>query len=320
MAQQAERARLLCALIDAQKAKPEHFEAGRAAAQAISLSLQRREDLSVAEVRFSGSIARGSSLNSSDFDLVVFLNNVEPPFSSRIVDTIQKAVRQARVPGGMIYYRGKNNKLVKASAQIGEFDLKFDISIASAIVSRVDDGQTEVTRAALEMEEGGEASLREISPVFAEATMLFFRDVTSPMLEAIRVAKYWNNKVNLHGVKIHGISLIVELVTLEANHPSEGTDLEARFVKFLRAMQHLAEQEVTVTAYGPDRLCSWFSRPTPRILAFANPDDNLGEQFQSGEPAHSALAHYKKAATETLEKIEKAWQGLDYYQNPANWF
>ncbi|OXA40214.1 uncharacterized protein LOC118439361 [Folsomia candida] len=247
MAQQTERVKLLRALIQGQIPKPEYVAAGRAAAQAILLSLQQRKELSVAEFRFAGSIAKGTSLNGSDFDLVVFLNDEKPPFSPAVIDAFHKAVQQARVPGGVIHFRGKNNMLVKASAHIGSFDLELDVNIAPVLVSGVNSGQTQVTRVAVGMQERGIVSVREISPVFTEATIQFFRDVTPQMLDAIRVAKYWNSKVNLYDAKIHGGSFIIELVTLEANRISEGTDLEDRFVKFLQAMENLAQQKIILT-------------------------------------------------------------------------
>ncbi|OXA40212.1 hypothetical protein Fcan01_24879 [Folsomia candida] len=137
--------------------------------------------------------------------------------------------------------------LVKASARIGSFDLELEVNIAPVLASGVNSEQPEVTKAAVKMEKTGEASVRGISPVFTEATILFFRDVTPQMLDAIRVAKYWNTKVNLRGVKIHGGSFILELATLEANRISEGPDLEERFVKFLQAMQNLDQQKIILT-------------------------------------------------------------------------
>ncbi|OXA40250.1 hypothetical protein Fcan01_24880 [Folsomia candida] len=91
-----ERVKLLQTLIDAQKPKKEYVAAGRAAAQAIFLSLQKREKLSVAEVRFAGSIEKGTSRNTSDFDLVVFLNNEKPP---SLLPLLPKSKRPSSKPG-----------------------------------------------------------------------------------------------------------------------------------------------------------------------------------------------------------------------------
>lgn len=175
MAHQAERVKLLRGIIDSNRPTREYLEAGRAAAQAFFLSLQQRKELSVAEFRFAGSIAKGTSLNTSDFDLVVFLNNEKPPFSSAVIDVFHKGVQQARVDGGVIHFRGKNNMLVKASAHFRNLELDLDINIAPVLVRGVNSGQPQVSRAAVRMQETGSVSVREISPVFTEATIQFFR-------------------------------------------------------------------------------------------------------------------------------------------------
>lgn len=150
---------------------------------------------------------------------------------------------------------------------------------------------------------------------------LYYADVTPQMLEAIRLAKYWAGKVNLHGTKIHGNSFIVELITLEANRISEGEDLEEKFVKFLKTMQNLGEQKIILTKeYSVEDIPARLLFQRPLIMDPANCWDNLGEQFQPGQPAYYALTYYKQAADLALAKIEGARLGDAYYKNPANWF
>lgn len=149
--------------------------AGGQVAHAIYLALQQRPEISVDRVANGGSIGKGTALISSDFDMFIFLNGVQPPFPGSIQESFMKAIQQARLPGAKINFRGKGSVAVKASAEFANFSLEFDLVPAS-------------TQAALDKVKYGQMTEQQISSSLTEPTIAFFKKGTNLFVLKLKIS------------------------------------------------------------------------------------------------------------------------------------
>lgn len=127
-----EMSRDLKYLVDTQLMPSEDFlRCGRFAVDKIYKALAESE-FSINRIKIAGSMGKGTAIEDTDFDVVVFMNNIQPPFTRALMQNMEDAIMY--LPG----YRRKslNSHCLSFVLEIEGHKLDFDLLAAANLVSQ----------------------------------------------------------------------------------------------------------------------------------------------------------------------------------------
>lgn len=262
------------------KASEEFYLHGNMIAN-IVFNILRSQRNDVDRVIIAGSIGKKTAVGDcSDFDLVVFLNYKEPPFTNvlnEIKNTLAKEplkdykfIKQTRM---YIAFEvdGYKFDLAPAANYKGWFSNQYDATVnkIAALNHPIRDGYL-------------------FSPGLAETAVEFLRGQSSFTHAVIRLGKYWNSTMN-NDFYIRGRSLMIELLAINACRTVGINNFYLAFKQFLTDIKNLSQQKIYFQRRSqiPDDILAYRG---PIILDPVNIYNNLG--------------HHKNISTDTVKYFE----------------
>lgn len=282
----------------------EYLRAGREAAQEIFEHLKQngyRLSFKVGRTKIAGSIGKktaiayetedGTSVRP-DFDLVVFMNDMAPPFDTVLnwfVDLLDEVEEVRNVRTTKISVRFNYDH-----SSVGE--IRFDLLPAenhTKDTTGVDDiAKLEGQMALLQLTSSQMKAINKGQDVDAEEnrlrssglcenTVAFIKTQIQDefVLHVVRLAKFWNTNIEL-GKYVSARSCMIELIAIYSQQGKARDNLVSGFAHFLKEMENLSSLVVALgAAKSHKKVRALMSRRQapgqPIILDPSNPFNNL---------------------------------------------
>ncbi|XP_021953654.1 2'-5'-oligoadenylate synthase 1A [Folsomia candida] len=251
-----------------------------------------------------GSMGKGTAIGDTDFDVVVFLNDHEPPFRQRIFDKMLAALKTVR---GYSFIK-KTRYSIRFKIRINRLTLDFDLLPAQNLLDHAKHSSDMARQQAVEVRHrmGNFARPSVFSTSLAEQTILFMKKKPDDVVKVIKLARHWNQQIRIDE-KVHGRSYMVELVAAWAQKDQPVGSLFERFVRFLREMEDFSNLRI----FFGHHYCK-FSIPedvwkqTPLVMDPCNPYNNLAEGITP-----DVIENFQSAATRSLAMIKNGLKDVE---------
>ncbi|CAL8081646.1 unnamed protein product [Orchesella dallaii] len=278
-------------------------------------------------VMVAGSFGKGTALaNLSDYDIVIFFNNLEPPFW-KILQTMEAILK-----GNAVMFRGFKWK-IRSSIHLS-FDIdgvQFDLAPAAQLDHNFQWTQWTCFAPNLLTPSPSQQYVKTLQKMaqmpYPETTSYMYSTSLSidsvifvqrqwPFIHSlIRLAKYWAHQVNISGGLLRGRSLLIETVAIHASYSLNYSDLidstcnlHKAFIKFLEFFSDARNMRLYVFInYQQSAIPSYIYSQKPLVLDTVNPYNNL---VGPRNCSVAALKCFEDAAKITLQKLN-AWESRE---------
>lgn len=259
-------------------------------------NILRSQRKDVDRVIVAGSIGKKTAVgDGSDFDLVIFLNNKEPPFDC-VLSEIRKELDNQKSKLKNYKFLNQTDMVISFEAHDYQFDLSPAANFKGWLTSQKDATLDKIQALPNPVNNG-----RLFSPGLAESAVEFLKHQSSFTHSVIRLAKYWNSQVNLDRIYIGGRSLMMELLAIKACEKVTKNDIYLAFKQFLTDVKEFEEQ--TVYFHNKSEIPSEIlNYDGPVILDPVNMYNNLGNRENI---PREAVAIFQEAATKSLNGLER---------------
>lgn len=267
-------------LVEELEPSDDYIREAKHAAQTVFMALQRgafKYDLKIGRTIIAGSIGKGTGISyldddddevNPDLDLVVFVNDVVPPFPEEL-QIFSKILAKRRDIWDM--------KVKTFSIQFmidigGDEAIKVDLLAAGNHVvntsrwSGQDIGKVEARFALKDLAKKQKPVIRKNkrvsqmenklhSSAFAEQTVDIIGEKVEEddnyVLDVVMLAKYWNVGIDLEGY-FPARSCVIEMVAIHAQQKRKDTCLVSGFTRFLEAMSKFRKLDISLVKYEND--------------------------------------------------------------------
>ena len=282
----------------------------QAAAKAVANTVQNAlkhcdsNAVSVARSCIGGSFGKKTALSTFDIDLIVFLNNAEPPFEKEI--SFFSAYLPRKIEGLQIM----KSSPFSVTFLLGNF--KVDLLPAPNYVSGTPSSPGDEQRQALLSVIENTANDRErnskarfFSPAFSESIVRFMAKQQPFVNAAVRLGKLWKNSCTTSPNTFPPwfSSFLVELIMCDVATRELSEQSEASLVRVFKVFLELLSQPQTLCIIFTDMnsesaVPPEIRRERPLVVDPANPYLNVAKQM-NWEPIRSL-------ALETLAVLKRA--------------
>ncbi|ODN05432.1 2'-5'-oligoadenylate synthase 3 [Orchesella cincta] len=269
-------------------------------------------------VMVAGSYGKGTAIiNESDYDIVIFFNELEPPFT-KVLEDMERALK-----GNSDKFKGFKWRF-RSSIHIC-FDvegIRFDLTpaaqldnncqwnrwccFAPSLLTPYPSQQYVKTLQRISQMKDPETTSYLYSSSLSIDAVVFVQRQNAFIHSVIRLAKHWASHVNTGRIPIRGKSLLVETVAIHASYslsPVEmiNRNLDKAFIKFLELFSDARTLRLYVFVnYQREDIPDSVFNQTPLVLDPANPYNNL---LSSGNFPSLALKCFEDAAHITIQKV-----------------
>lgn len=300
------------------------------------------KQLKIARAKIAGSVGKGTGISykaNPDLDLIIFVNDVNPPFEPilRICEELLKAELpneideiSVRTCSMQFTYKAKSGEVLNVDLLVANNHIKngceFDVYDEQALVALED------LREKLQstFEETGEVDHRKIklySSAFAECTVGYISErVNDPfILKVVRLAKYWNAKIILPDTcgYVRGRSCVMELIAINAQRKRRGRWIDSKkrcpisgFMRFLVKMREFSQLDISLNNSTSIKIIGGIfgeNLAKPIVQDPVNPLNNLAQGFT---PEAIQIFEYQARKTlAILEALKTDSAGFDSVEN-----
>jgi hypothetical protein len=251
---------------------------GKKIANQLFRELQEKSKYKIDRTRITGSVEKGTAIKTDyDFDLVIFVNNIELPFID-VVEDFEKILRSINFT--VIEKNNKKRQIVIKAVKEG---IRFDICIAINFDQNIVEQRVQVLKIIKELPNPPEDSY-EYSPSLDESQVEFVKKQSSYAHDLIRLAKYWNKSLFIEEY-ISGRSSLIELVAIDVAKKQEAlqeaksdTPLLIGFESFLMTMINFSNSHIIYERFYPkNSIARKILSQKPLILDPTNPFNNFAD-------------------------------------------
>jgi len=267
----------------------------------------------------AGSAGKKTALAGSDFDLVVFLNNAEPPFTTVLSDI--KSMLSSKL--------GINFSTIKTTRYSVQFEtdgLEYDL-LPAANKRKINKKKHDQMKNTLNCYYANDVrSIEDLNRLYGsgltEFAISFISRSPEIILTVIRLAKYWNQMIDVGNEYISGRSTLIELVVLECNRRRKKRSVLTCFTRFLLGMANFKTLNITSFAYySKDKVPDEILSQRPLILDPSNPNNNFANGLKREDGNDQLMEVFEDAARRTLQKLsiplENAYVEIEDFINPG---
>lgn len=280
--------------------------------------LESKSRFAITKSKTAGSIGKSTTIISSDVDVVIFVNDKQPPFDDVLIEfegILRNATRNELKSAVTDIRRNQCSLQFK----VDHYD--FDLLPATNFVHEANTGPDQQIRVqqqrTLDAIKRATQNRSMYSSSLAFSTVNFMKKQNSFAHDMVRLAKFWYESACITDY-VYGAKYAMELIAIKASqvvkYNSENLHLAA-FQKFLEDVKYFSSIDLVfheeydhLHGHQPPK-----NRSTPFILDPANPYNNLAEAFMKRPNAIEAL---KNHAERTLRNI----RGLQFDDARANLF
>ncbi len=295
--------------------------------------------LKIARAKIAGSVGKGTGISykgNPDLDLIIFVNDVSPPFGPIL--SICEKILETELPNEIhnisvrtcsmqFTYKAKSGEILNVDLLVANNHIKngceFDVYDEQALVA------LQVLREELQLtfRESGivdHGKIKLYSSAFAECTVGYISErVNDPfILKVVRLAKYWNTKIILPDtcVYVRGRSCVIELIAINAQRKRRGRWIDSKkrcpisgFKRFLEKMKKFSHLDISLNNSTSIKIVGGIfgeNLTKPIVQDPVNPLNNLAQGF-----TREAIEIFEYQAEKTAEILEKLKSGNAGYDN-----
>lgn len=302
------------------------------------------KEFKIARAKIAGSVGKGTGISyvigsdgksksNPDLDLVIFVNDVSPPFDPilRICQTLLETMDEiqdisVRTCSMKFKYKAKSGEILNVDLLVAHNHIKngyqFDVYDEQALVA-LEDLREKLQSTFDKTREVDHSKIKLYSSAFAESTVGYISErVNDPfILKVVRLAKYWNAKIILPDPcsKVRGRSCVIELIAINAQRKRRGRWIDSKkrcpisgFKRFLEKMENFSTLDVSLNNSTSIKIVGGIfgeNMPKPIVQDPVNPLNNLAQGF-SPEAIRIFECQAKKTLT-ILKKLKTGSAGYD---------
>jgi hypothetical protein len=245
---------------------------GKKIANQLFRELKAKSKYKIDRTRITGSVEKGTAIKTDyDFDLVIFVNDIELPFIN-VVEDFEKILRSINFT--VIEKNDKKRQIVIKAVKEG---INFDICIAINFDQNIAEQRVQVQQI-IKVLPNPQKDSYEYSPSLDESQVKFVKEQSSYAHDLIRLAKYWNKSLFIEEY-ISGRSSLIELVAIDIAKKQEArgdTSLLIGFESFLMTMISFSNTHIVYERFYPkNSIARKILSQKPLILDPANPFNNF---------------------------------------------
>jgi hypothetical protein len=245
---------------------------GKKIANELFRELKEKSKYKIDRTRITGSVEKGTAIKTDyDFDLVIFVNDIELPFIN-VVEDFEKILRSINFT--VIEKNDKKRQIVIKAVKEG---INFDICIAINFDQNIAEQRVQVQQI-IKVLPNPQKDSYEYSPSLDESQVKFVKEQSSYAHDLIRLAKYWNKSLFIEEY-ISGRSSLIELVAIDIAKKQEArgdTSLLIGFESFLMTMISFSNTHIVYERFYPkNSIARKILSQKPLILDPANPFNNF---------------------------------------------
>jgi predicted nucleotidyltransferase len=243
-------------------------------------AVHKSQGISVDRCCVTGSFGKGTATRDFDIDLVVFVNESEPPFShtlSELSKQLPKLLLGAEMEkktqfSVQFYLDGFNVDLLPGPNFVQAHESSKETAQFNATMDKIKDMGPRVV----------EKEVRYWGSAFAETTVAYMKQQQSFVNAAVRLAKLWKNLCvvapwtfprwfSSHVVEIISSDLAAKELA-QNSHDASLVRVMEHFFRALSSPQHLV---VVGTNHKDEDIPVWIKKQRPLVLDPVNPFNNL---------------------------------------------
>lgn len=269
-------------------------------------------------VMVAGSYGKGTAIaNDSDYDIVIFFNELEPPFT-KVLNNMEIAIKDNSDKFKGFIWRFRSSIHVCFDIEGIQFDLtpaaqldnnfpwnRWCCFAPSPLTPYPTQQYVNTLKKIAELKDPQRMSYLYSSSLSIDAVVFVQRQL--PFIHSIvRLAKHWIRHVNTGRMQLRGKSLLIETIAIHACYCLTPVEMIERNTDraFLKFLEYLAEANklrlyVYVNYQRPDIPDAVFNQ-TPLVLDPANPYNNLLSPLNFPS---LALKCFQEAAQLTIKKV-----------------
>jgi hypothetical protein len=256
------------------KISGKNVENGKKIANQLFRELQEKSKYKIDRTRITGSVEKGTAIKTDyDFDLVIFVNDIELPFTD-VVEDFEKILQSINFT-----VKAKKNKKRQIVVKAVKEGIDFDICIAINFDQSIVEQRVQVLEIIKELPNPQKDSY-EYSPSLDESQVEFVKKQSSYTHDLIRLAKYWNKSLFIEEY-ISGRSSLIELVAIDVAKKQEArsdTSLLIGFESFLMTMINFSNSHIVYERFYPkNSIARKILGQKPLILDTTNPFNNFAD-------------------------------------------
>lgn len=275
-------------------------------------------------VMVAGSYGKGTAIaNDSDYDIVIFFNELEPPFT-KVLNRMEIAIKDNAEKFKSFVWRFRSSIHICFDIEGIQFDLtpaaqldnnfpwnRWCCFAPSLLTPYPSQQYINTLKKITELKDPEKLSYLYSSSLSIDA-VIFVQRQSAFIHSVIRLAKYWARHINTGRLQIRGKSLLVETVAIHACYqlnPLEMTDrnMDRAFLKFLELFSDANKLRLYVFVnYQREDIPDAVFHQTPLVLDPANPYNNLLSPLNF---PNLALKCFQEAAQMTMKQVNKWSEG-----------
>lgn len=276
-------------------------------------------------VMVAGSFGKGTAIaNDSDYDIVIFFNELEPPFT-KLLNKMENAIKDNSDKFKGFIWRFRSSIHVCFDVEGIQFDLtpaaqldnnfpwnRWCCFAPSPLTPYPSQQYINTLKKITELKDPEKLSYLYSSSLSIDA-VVFVQRQNAFIHSVVRLAKHWARHINTGRVQIRGKSLLVETVAIHACYsltPVEMIDrnMDKAFLKFLEFFSDANNLRLYVFVnYQREDIPDSVFNQTPLVLDPANPYNNLLSPLNF---PGLALKCFQEAAQITMKKVN-IWKDGD---------
>lgn len=287
----------------------EDLDEGKRNATKLFELLERRSKFKIDRVGVFGSIKKKTSIKVDfDFDCVVYVNDVLPPYE-KLVDDVSSLYEKVIDDFENVLILAENWYMKidisrsPNSIRVMIDNVKYDIVPAINFSQNPREQRDQVIKRIKQLKYPARQGYK-FSSSMDETQAEFIRDQSEFAHNFIRLAKFWNKTLFVKG-NFSGRSYMIEVMALHAAKEEERTfstvSILTAFRKFLESMKNLNSVMIVFEKYYKiGDVDEYILKQRPLVLDPANPYNNLAYPFIK---TYQIRKSFEKFATETIHRL-----------------
>ncbi|XP_067138960.1 2'-5'-oligoadenylate synthase 3-like [Centruroides vittatus] len=294
----------LTALSISLKPSRETLEEGKRNATKLFELLKRKSNFKIDRVGIFGSVKKKSSIKVDfDFDCVIFINDVLPPYDDVTEDFEDVLLMEENLNGYVI----KNRNTVQVIIN----NIKYDI-VPATNFSPDKNLQRELVMQRIRNLENPSRDGHKFSSSLDETQTEFIRNQSEFAHNFIRLAKFWNKTLFIKRY-FSGRSSMIEAIALyvakEEQRKYSNVSILRAFREFLQLMTNLDNLNIVFGEhYSFNEVDDYIRMQRPLVLDPSNPYNNLAYPFIQKETVKD---DFEQFAAITISRLEQFFRDLN---------
>ncbi|CAF1390406.1 unnamed protein product [Adineta steineri] len=280
--------------------------------QKIFLTLQKYSNYKLSRCRLLGGVGKKTSISLKfDYDCVIYVNNVDPPFKELLGEWNGILNHHLRNISGII-------KVTNYSVQFEVDGFKFDILPASNYTGSINKTESQANIIYKKIsQEKMDSKKKDIAYLYSsglsELALKFMKKQSGFIHDLCRLAKFWNCTI-VFDQYVSGRSSIIEYLAVKAGQDEEESTINRKrsilsaFRRFLSYLADYNQINIIFTDVYDESLIMKCEKPY--LIDPTNPYNNFLDRVP-----HDFLPTLAKCSNETLNRLYKCGNnGLIEYE------